>query len=66
MPENKAVLLMVPSDLNYYFAVFLLTDSVHVCLSWALPQAFAFWTILFLIAFVGAYSYNKSVTYLLY
>ena len=32
---------------------FLLADSAHVSLSWALPRAFAFWAILFLVALVG-------------
>jgi hypothetical protein len=44
----------------------LLADSADVCLSWALPQAFAFSAILFLVALVGADSYTRSFTSLSY
>ena len=64
MPGNKNPLLTTFSDLSMLLDRFLLSDSVHVSLSWALPQAFASWTILSLVALVGTDSYNSSVTYL--
>jgi hypothetical protein len=63
LSENKNPLPTTFSDLSMLLDRFLLSDSVHVSLSWALPQAFAFWTILFLVALVGTYLYNESVTY---
>jgi hypothetical protein len=45
-PANKALLLMAPSDFSIVLDPFLLSDSAHVSLSWALPQAFAFSAIL--------------------
>ncbi len=42
MPENKDLLLTTFSDLSKLLDQFPLADSVHVSLSWALPQAFAF------------------------
>jgi hypothetical protein len=63
MPGNKNSLLTTFSDLSQLLYQFPLSDSVHVSLSWALPQAFAFWTILFLVALGGTYSYNRSVTF---
>src|SRR5215472_8813235 len=62
LPENKALLLVVPSDFSILLAVFPPADSAHVSLSWALPQAFAFWAIFFLVALVDTYSYTKRVT----
>ena len=62
-PANKALLLMAPSDFSIVLDPFLLSDSAHVSLSWALPQAFAFWAILTLVALVGTDSYNESVIY---
>ena len=41
---------------------FLLADSADVCLSWALPQAFAFSAILFPVALAGTYSFQWSAT----
>jgi hypothetical protein len=58
VPENTNSFLTMLSDLSKLLDRFLLSDSIHVCLSWALPQAFAFWTILILVALVGTYSYH--------
>src|SRR5579864_5233066 len=63
MPGNKSFLLMTFSDLGNLLTPFLLFDSAHVSLSWALPQAFASWAILFLVALVGTDSDNRSATY---
>ena len=41
---------------------FLLANSADVCLSWALPQAFAFSAILFLVELVGTDSSKRSAT----
>jgi len=63
MPENKALLLMALSDFSTVLNASLLSESAHVSLSCALPQAFASWAILFLVALVGTYLYNESVTF---
>ncbi len=63
MPENKNPLLTALSDFSTLLNPFLLSDSAHVSLSWALPQAFASWAILTLVALVGTNLSNESVTY---
>ncbi len=62
LPENKNPLLTALSDFSTLLHPFLLSESAHVSLSWALPQAFASWAILTLVALVGAYLSNESVT----